>query len=145
MRSPVKNVFLLILITIFVVVPHISGQSTAPVRYPFLVHGDLPIYPALAKTARIIGTVHVRVTIENGEVVGTELISGHPLLVAATIDNIKSWKFDKTVRTTFTTTFIYQLDGLSEETAEPSNPKLELELPSLAKITARPPYTATLY
>jgi outer membrane biosynthesis protein TonB len=129
-----------------VVVPHTSsGQRNAVVRYPFLAHGDLPLYPALAKSARIIGTVQVRVTVENGEVVGYAQPSGHPLLVSATIDNIKSWKFDKTVRTTFTTTFIYQLDGESEETEEPSNPKLDLELPSLAKITARPPYNQILY
>jgi hypothetical protein len=81
----------------------------------------------------------VRVTIENGEVVGYVQPSGHPLLVSATIDNIKSWKFDKTVRTTFETIFIYQFEMESEGTTDPSNPKLELELPSLAKITTRLP------
>jgi Gram-negative bacterial TonB protein C-terminal len=140
-----KNAFLLSLIAIFVVAPHILAQGNNVVRYPFLVHGDLPVYPALAKTSRITGTVQMRVIVENGEVVGTETISGHPLLVTATIDNIKSWKFDKTVRTTFATTFIYRLDGESERTKELSNPTLQLELPSLAKITARPPYTEILY
>ena len=140
-----KHTFLLLLLATLVVVPHTSGQRNAAVRYPFLVHGDLPLYPALAKSARISGTVQVRVTVENGEVVGYVQPSGHPMLVSATIDNIKSWKFDKTVRTTFATTFIYQLDGESEETKEPSNPKLDLELPSMAKITARPPYNQTLY
>jgi hypothetical protein len=145
LRSPMKPAFLLILIAILVAAPHISGQGNDVVRYPFLVHGDLPGYPALAKTARITGTVQMRVIVDNGEVVGTETISGHPLLVTTTIDNIKSWKFDKTVRTTFATTFIYRLDGESERTREPSNPTLELELPSLAKITAKPPYTQILY
>ena len=140
-----KHTFFLILIATLVVVPQISGQGNSVVRYPFLVHGDLPVYPNLAKTARITGTVQIRVTVENGEVVGTVTISGHRLFVDAATDNIKSWKFDKTVRTTFVTTFIYQLDGESEETNEPSNPKLDLELPSLAKITARPPYNQTLY
>jgi hypothetical protein len=140
-----KLAFVLILIAILVGASHISGEGNDVLEYPFLVHGDLPAYPPLAKSARISGTVQVRVTVENGEVVGYVQPTGHPLLVSATIDNIKSWKFDKTVRTTFATTFIYQLDGKSEETKEPSNPKLSLELPSLAKITARPPYTQTLY
>jgi TonB family protein len=144
-RLPMKNAFCVISIAILVTAPLISGQRNDIARYPFLVHGDLPVYPALAKSARISGTVHVRVTVENGEVVGYVQPSGHPMLVSATIDNIKSWKFDKTVRTTFATTFIYQLDGESEETKESSNPKLDLELPSLAKITARPPYNQTLY
>src|ERR1700730_17553206 len=113
LRSPMKHAILLILIAILVAAPHISGQVNDVVRYPFLVHGDLPVYPALAKTARITGTVQMRVIVENGEVVGTETISGNPLLVTATIDNIKSWKFDKTVRTNFATTFIYRLDGES--------------------------------
>ena len=141
-----KYVFLSILIAILVAVPHISGQGNDALRYPYLVHGDLPVYPTLAKTARITGDVQVRVIVDKGEVVGTETISGHPLLVSAAIDNIKSWKFDRDVRVTFATTFIYRLDGESEETKEQRfNPKLELELPSLAKITARPPYNQILY
>jgi hypothetical protein len=134
-----KYTFFVISIAMLVTAPLISGQRNAAVRYPFLVRGDLPLYPALAKSARISGTVQVRVTVENGEVVGYVKPSGNPLLVSATIDNIKSWKFDKTVRTTFATTFIYQLDEESEETNEPSNPKLDLELPSLAKITTKAP------
>lgn len=132
-----KNAILLILVVTLVAVPHISAQGDKVLRYPFLVHGDLPVYPALAKTARMSGIVRVRVIVENGEVVGTETISGHPLLVSATTDNIKTWKFDKTVSTTFATTFIYRLEN--EGISDPANAKLELELPSLAKITARPP------
>jgi hypothetical protein len=140
-----KHAFLLILIGILAAAPRISGQGNDVLRYPFLVHGDLPVYPGLARTARITGVIHVRVIVEKGEVVGTETIPGSPLLVSATIDNIKSWMFDKSVSTTFATTFVYQMAGESEATTEPSNPKLELELPSLAKITVRPPYTQTLY
>ena len=108
-----KLAFVLILIAILVGAPHISGQGNDVMKYPFLVHADLPSYPPLAKIARISGTVQVRVTVENGEVVGYVQPSGNPLLVSATIDNIKSWKFDKSVRTTFATTFIFQLDGKS--------------------------------
>lgn len=130
--------FLLILIATLGVVPQISGQGNSVVRYPFLVQGDLPVHPPLAKTARITGTVQIRVTVENGEVVGTVTISGHPLFVDAAIDDIQCSRLEQTVKTTFATTFIYRLDGESEKTKEPSNPTLELELSSWAKIAARP-------
>jgi hypothetical protein len=139
-----KRTVFLILMAVLMVVPRISSQGNTVVRYPRLLHGDLPVYPVLAQKARIMGVVQVRVTIEHGSVVGTETITGHPLLASAAIDNIKSWTFEKTVSTTFATSFTYRLDGTSEETLEPTNPKLELELPSSAKITARPPYTQTM-
>jgi TonB family protein len=134
-----KSALFLISIAILVTAQLISSQRNDTARRPLLVHGDLPSYPAVAKTARISGTVRVRVTLVNGEVVGTEVVSGHPILTSAATENIKSWKFDKTVSTSFVTTFIYQLEMESEETSDPSNPKLELELPSLAKITTKAP------
>jgi outer membrane biosynthesis protein TonB len=134
-----KYAFFVISIAIRVTAPLISGQRNDTARHPFLVHGDLPSYPGVAKTARISGAVRVRVTVVNRDVVGTEVVSGHPILTSAATENVKTWKFDKTVSTSFATTFIYQLEMESEETADPSNPKLELELPSLAKITAKAP------
>jgi hypothetical protein len=77
-KLPMKNAFFVISIAILVTAPLISGQRNDISRYPFLVHGDLPLYPALAKSARISGTVHVRVTVENGEVVGYVQPSGNP-------------------------------------------------------------------
>jgi hypothetical protein len=136
MRSAMKNSFSLVLAAVLFATVFVSGQSTNATRYPFLLLGDLPLYPAVAKTARVSGVVQVQVTVKNGEVAGTEAISGNPLLSSAAIDNIKTWKFGKDVSTTFRTTFIYRLE--KQETAEPSNPKLELELPKMAKITARP-------
>ena len=131
-----KNSFFLALIAVLFAAVFLSAQSTNVARYPFMVHGDLPLYPAVAKTARVSGVVQVQVTVKNGEVTGTEATSGNPLLASAAIDSIKTWKFDKDISTTFTTTFIYRLE--KQETAEPSNPKLELELPRVAKITAWP-------
>src|ERR1700739_2640522 len=126
-----NSAFFVISIAILVAAPLISSQRNDTARRPFLVHGDLPSYPGMAKTARISGTVRVRVTVVNGDVVGTEVVSGHPILTSAATENIKTWKFDKTVSTSFATTFIYQLEMENEETTHPSNPKLEFELPSL--------------
>ena len=114
----------------------IKAQEADNLQYLVVVHGELPLYPALAKTARVSGSVQVQVTVKDGEVTETEAISGHPLLVSPTIKNIKTWKFVETVNATFTTTFEYRLE--QAEAPEPANPKIELELPTLVKITARP-------
>ena len=54
-----------------------------------------PVIPPLAKAANIGGSVQVAVCVsETGEVVSTKLISGHPLLVTAAMENSKAWRFE---------------------------------------------------
>jgi TonB family protein len=101
-----------------------------------LEHADVPMYPQLARTARIFGTVQVQVTVKDGEVVSTEVKSGHPMLASATVENIQTWRFYPLVNATFTTKFTYQLE--TKEPLDPQNPKVELQLPLLVKITAVP-------
>jgi hypothetical protein len=103
---------------------------------PTIAGAAVPFYPPLARLARVYGTVEVLVAVSNGEVVNAEAKSGHKLLVQATTDNIKTWRFASEVNATFTTKFIYQLDPGSAN--PPGNSKIELELPSLVKITAVP-------
>jgi len=53
-----------------------------------------PVYPPLARNARIQGSVVVRAVInETGDVVSLELISGHPMLAPAALDAVKQWKY----------------------------------------------------
>jgi TonB family protein len=104
-----------------------------------LEHADVPLYPQMARVARIVGTVEVQVTVSNGKVVNTELKSspkGPPLLSQATLDNIQTWRFYKLDSGTFTTKFIYELK--TYKTLDSLNSKAELQLPFLAKITAVP-------
>jgi Gram-negative bacterial TonB protein C-terminal len=101
-----------------------------------LEHADVPMYPQLARTARIFGTVQVQVTVKNGKVVSTQVKSGHPVLASATVENIQTWRFYSLVNATFTTKFTYQLE--TTEPLDPQNSKVELQLPLLVKITAVP-------
>jgi outer membrane biosynthesis protein TonB len=101
-----------------------------------LEHADVPMYPELAMAARIFGTVEVLVSVKDGRVISAQVQSGPPMLAAATVDNIQTWRFHSLVDTTFTAKFIYQLEEASLDV--PSNPKIELQLPSLVKITAVP-------
>lgn len=96
-------------------------------------HADMPKYPPLAGTARVHGIVKVRVTIRDHKVVHTRVLSGPPLLVPDTVENIRSWRFYRDTETTFTTEFVYEL----EEFAPPMSRggRVDLNLPLRVKIS----------
>lgn len=53
-----------------------------------------PVYPPLAKQARIQGTVRFNIVIgREGSVENIELISGHPLMVEAAREAVAQWKY----------------------------------------------------
>ena len=53
-----------------------------------------PVYPPLARQARIQGTVILKVVIsKSGDVENIKLFSGHPMLAPAAIDAVKQWKY----------------------------------------------------
>jgi len=57
-----------------------------------------PVFPPLAKAARISGAVVVEVTVgEDGNVVAARAVSGHPLLKDAAVDAARGWKFRQTM------------------------------------------------
>jgi TonB family protein len=57
-----------------------------------------PVYPALAKSAQVEGTVEFTAIIdENGAVQNLQLVRGHPLLVSAARDAVKQWQYRPTL------------------------------------------------
>jgi TonB family protein len=53
-----------------------------------------PAYPDLAKQMNVSGTVKLEVVIaQDGHVKSTKAVGGHPLLVSASEDAVKKWKF----------------------------------------------------
>jgi TonB family protein len=55
---------------------------------------DMPLYPSLARTEKIMGKVEIQVVIgADGKVISAQLKSGHPLLARAVLDNVKTWRF----------------------------------------------------
>lgn len=74
-----------------------------------------PVYPALARQARIQGNVVLHAIIDkDGRVGQLEVVSGHPLLVQSALDAVKQWRYQPTqlngdpveVDTTITVTFV---------------------------------------
>jgi protein TonB len=53
-----------------------------------------PVYPPLARQARIQGQVILRAVIsKDGSIEGLQLVSGHPMLAPAAIEAVKQWKY----------------------------------------------------
>jgi periplasmic protein TonB len=70
-------------------VKRIRVSSLDPGR---LIHMVQPVYPPIAKTAHIEGTVELSAVIgADGRVRGLNVISGHPLLRKAAIDAVSQW------------------------------------------------------
>jgi TonB family protein len=106
-------------------------------HYPRLTSGEMPLYPSIARSAHIQGTVEIQVRVENGGVVDVRVQSpGSPYLINPTVANIKTWRFEPDTNASFLVKFIYEIRG--KETLRPENPRVELDLPRLVKIIARP-------
>jgi protein TonB len=59
-----------------------------------IVHRVQPMYPPLARQARIQGPVVLQAEIsKDGSIENLHLISGHPMLAPAAIEAIKQWKY----------------------------------------------------
>lgn len=62
-----------------------------------LVRQPRPVYPPLAKQARISGTVKLSAIIsKDGTIQHLEVISGHPLLVPSALEAVKQWVYQPT-------------------------------------------------
>jgi TonB family protein len=77
-----------------------QDATQAPIQVPpdsvptLLLRKVAPVYPPLARQARIQGTVVLSIVIsKEGEVRNTKLVSGHPMLAPAAIDAVKQWRY----------------------------------------------------
>lgn len=62
-----------------------------------LIFGPPPVYPPLAKAARVSGVVRLQAVIAvDGSIMDLHTLSGHPLLVPAAIAAVKQWRFRPT-------------------------------------------------
>lgn len=82
---------------------------------PVLISANIPKYPPLACQARVEGVVKLTFTLaaQASEPTNVEVVSGHPLLNGAALENVRTWRFDNpyTVERKYETTFKYRLSG----------------------------------
>ena len=59
-----------------------------------LIYKVQPVYPPLARQARIQGSVLLRAIISRrGTIEDLSVISGHPMLVGAAIEAVRQWRY----------------------------------------------------
>jgi len=101
----------------------LPGPSTirvgGNVQQSKLIRQLIPVYPPLAKQARISGVVHFNVRIaEDGKVDDIKVISGHPLLIQSALSAVKQWEYAPTLLNGTPVKVVTQVDvnfNLSEE------------------------------
>ena len=73
-------------------------HTSSGVQAAKLVKRVMPIYPPLAKQARISGTVKLMGVISrDGRIMNLQVLSGHPLLVPAAVDAVRQWVYQPTL------------------------------------------------
>jgi periplasmic protein TonB len=63
-----------------------------------LIRRVMPVYPVIAREARISGTVELLAVVgRDGTIEKLQVISGHPLLVQAALDAVRQWVYRPTL------------------------------------------------
>ncbi|MFZ1143014.1 MAG: energy transducer TonB [Candidatus Sulfotelmatobacter sp.] len=76
-----------------------AAPTVRPFRSSSLLAGSLvrrvqPVYPSLARSARVQGTVVLSAIISKaGTIENLRVLSGHPMLVAAAIEAVSQWRY----------------------------------------------------
>ncbi len=90
-------------------------------QQPYRVGGDIiaaralyqprPVYPPLAMMARIQGTVVLQAIIgKDGTIQDLKVLSGHPLLVQAALDAVRTWRYQPTLLNTEPVEVLTEID-----------------------------------
>ena len=75
-----------------------ASESAATCRQAKLIRQPKPVYPPLAKQARIQGVVRFNAVIgKDGTIQNLKVVSGHPLLVPAALEAVKQWVYQPTL------------------------------------------------
>ncbi|MGA8764710.1 MAG: energy transducer TonB [Candidatus Sulfotelmatobacter sp.] len=96
------------------------GQTAAPSETPRLEVALLnlypPVYPPLARQARIMGDVKIQLEIrQDGTVASAQVFSGHPMLKQAALDSAQKSTFEcqgcSGVVTSYSLTYTFEVGG----------------------------------
>ena len=73
-------------------------RTSSGVQAALLIYGPQPVYPPLARQARISGVVRLAALIgTDGHMLHLRVTSGHPLLATAALDAVKQWVYRPTL------------------------------------------------
>lgn len=73
-------------------------RTSSGVQAAKLVKRVMPLYPPLAKQARISGTVKLMgIIARDGKIMNLQVLSGHPLLVPSAVEAVRQWVYEPTL------------------------------------------------
>jgi hypothetical protein len=104
-------------------------------QLPLVVAGEMPLYPIMARAARVQGVVKIKVTTNGKKVTAAEVESGPPMLAKFAKKNILTWEFNAHKPTTFVTTFDYVIEEPAQ--CDYTNAALTLKLPLEVRISVK--------
>lgn len=88
-------IVMLVFLTATIHGTRVFAQQAQPEVQRKAVQKMAPIYPAMAKTMNLSGTVRVAVKVApNGKVVSAEAIGGHPLFTQPAVEAVRQWRFE---------------------------------------------------
>ncbi|HYX69532.1 MAG TPA: TonB family protein [Terriglobales bacterium] len=69
-------------------------RVSSGVAQGMLIQEVRPVYPPMAKMARVQGTVVLAAVISKaGTIEGLKVVSGHPMLIQAAVDAVQQWRY----------------------------------------------------
>lgn len=75
-----------------------SIRTSTGVQQALLIHEVKPLYPQLARQARVSGIVRLAAVIaRDGSIQRLQLVNGPPLLVKAALDAVQQWRYKPTL------------------------------------------------
>jgi hypothetical protein len=134
-------VFEAALILCLAVSPLLGQSSPSDAALPVVKSAELPLYPYVARLARLQGTAEMKVWTDGASVVRVEGSGAHKLLIEAAETNLKTWRFYPHKPLAFTVIFTFKLE--LPEVYGAVNPTLRLDLPTSVEITTKLPTVET--
>lgn len=114
-----------------------GGQTSTAHALPRFVSGAVPVYPPVAWTAHVSGTVLLEITVADGSVAAVRVLkSPSQTLAAPTVENVRTWRFAPHAAAILRVSYTYRITGAA--TDAPANPRIELDLPGAVTVTVRP-------
>lgn len=133
-RYPMRNLVGVALMMLSGMLSPAAAQKAGQ-DLPLVVAGEMPLYPIMARAARVQGVVKIKVTTDGKKVAAVDAESGPPMLVKFAKENILTWKFSGHKPTKFVTTFEYVIEGPAQ--CDYSNNAVALKLPLEVRISAK--------
>ena len=130
-----KRILLSLGLMILCGIYHPALGQKAEARLPLVNAGEMPLYPLIARAARVQGVVKIKVTTNGKDVTSVDAVSGPPMLVRFAEENIRTWKFSERKPATFVATFEYVIEKLAQ--CGYTNDEVILKLPLEVHISAK--------